>query len=244
MNIKTTAFNQIIKIQEGAIITGNKKAAIEKKTEAKYCRYCKRNNEQVVATIPHIINVCWVNRKRHNKIHDTICLDIFNELNKKYNLTPLTYTLENKPKYIADKKMKIKLTFNIEFFNDNYKAKMARRPDVVLINEKDKEILIIDVTIVTDSNVYTAYIEKMNKYSELSVQFKRVYKLFKVTIIPVVISNGGLIHIDSTLKMKKYVSIDWTKSIKYVMIESMKSIMNYLCNFNETIENEMEIEMN
>ena len=45
MIIKITEFNQIIKMQEGAIITGNKKAAIEKKTEVKYSRHCKRNNE-------------------------------------------------------------------------------------------------------------------------------------------------------------------------------------------------------
>ena len=116
MNIKITSFNQIIKMQEGAVITGNKKSAIENKPEAKYCRYCRRNGDNVIATIPHITNICWVNKKRHNRIHDTVCLEIFNELNKKYDLTPLTYTLENKPKCIADKKMKIKLTFNMEFF--------------------------------------------------------------------------------------------------------------------------------
>ena len=45
------------------------------------------------------------------------------------------------------------------------------------------------------------------------------------------------------LENKKYIKMDWTRIIKYVIIESMKSVMYYLCNFGE-IEDEIEIEMN
>ena len=70
-----------------------------------------------------------------------------------------------------------------------------------MIDKKNKILLIIDVTLVKDDQVNTAYHQKITKYNVVC-KLKRQYQSKTYDIIPVVISSNGLIHVKTTELLK------------------------------------------
>ena len=77
----------------------------------------------------------------------------------------------------------------------------ARRPDVVLIDKKNKEVKIIDVAVPGDSGVTEKELEKIEKYQMLSEEIGNVLQMNKVTVVPVKIGALGVI----SDKFKRYI---------------------------------------
>jgi len=65
----------------------------------------------------------------------------------------------------------------------------ARRPDIIVI---DKAVILIDVSIPADENIFTKEEEKLSKYQDLRVELERLWKK-KTKMIPVVIGALGSI---------------------------------------------------
>ena len=63
-----------------------------------------------------------------------------------------------------------------------------KRPDIYVINKKNKTGLIFDMTIVAYHNINGAYLKKRNMYKELKNMVMKIKKLKDIKIIPVVIS--------------------------------------------------------
>ena len=59
LNIKKSAFIQVVKLQENAIITGNRKSKITGNEGDKYCKYCGDK----IASINHILFSCPLQKK-------------------------------------------------------------------------------------------------------------------------------------------------------------------------------------
>lgn len=68
------------------------------------------------------------------------------------------------------------------------------RPDMVLWDKQNKTATIIDFAVPLDHNLAKSYAEKISKYEALSQQMKDMWRLRRVTIMPLVISANGLVH--------------------------------------------------
>ena len=69
----------------------------------------------------------------------------------------------------------------------------ARRPDLILVVERGKSCVIVDVAVPGDCRVREKEPEKIEKYQNLQIELKRLWSLKKVEIVPVVVGALGCI---------------------------------------------------
>ena len=79
----------------------------------------------------------------------------------------------------------------------------AQRPDLIIIDKKEHTIkaIIIDIAVPADVNVEDKEKEKIEKYQDLKREIKRLWKLKKAKVIPVVIGSLGCV----TKKFDKWI---------------------------------------
>ena len=76
----------------------------------------------------------------------------------------------------------------------------ARRPDIVFIDKKEREVVIIDVAIPGDDRVKDKELEKVEKYRLLEDEIVKVWHMRKVIVGPVVIEAFEA----ASVNMKQY----------------------------------------
>ena len=69
----------------------------------------------------------------------------------------------------------------------------ARRPDIVVLDKKRKEVKIIDIAMPGDVRVCEKELEKIDKYKFLKDEVARLWNVRKVTVIPIVVGALGAI---------------------------------------------------
>ena len=67
----------------------------------------------------------------------------------------------------------------------------ARRPDIILIDKKERKRITIDIAIPADVRVGEKEREKMETYQDLKREIGRLWKLKMVEVVPVVIGALG-----------------------------------------------------
>ena len=141
----------------------------------KSCRLCNHPFD----TASHVLNGCTrireVYQKRHNRIVDLIHEKIKNANNestvlKDRVLTPGVFGDEPRPQF----------------------ATQNTRPDIVLIDRENKQVIITEVSIPFDCHSSTCYQEKFNKYFPLSLEINNMG--YRTQIIVLVIGSLGHIH--------------------------------------------------
>ena len=84
--------------------------------------------------------------------------------------------------------MKILWDFNIQ----TDKVIDARRPDIVVTNKDKQESWIVDIAIPGDLRVKEKEIEKREKYQDLAMEIRRLWKT-SVKVMPIVVGALGTI---------------------------------------------------
>ena len=79
----------------------------------------------------------------------------------------------------------------------------ARRPDVVFIDKKEREVVTIDVAILGDDRVKDKELEKLEKYQLLKDEIAKVWRMRKVIVVPVVIGALGAVSVNFKEYMKR-----------------------------------------
>ena len=79
----------------------------------------------------------------------------------------------------------------------------ARRPDLVFIDKKKREVVIIDVAIPGDDRVKDKELEKLEKYQLLKDEIAKVWRMRKVIVVPVVIAALGAVSVNFKEYMKR-----------------------------------------
>ena len=59
LNIKRSAFLQVVRMQENAFMIGNKRVYLTGNSNSKYCRFC----DNQIMTIPHLLLTCCITKK-------------------------------------------------------------------------------------------------------------------------------------------------------------------------------------
>ena len=67
------------------------------------------------------------------------------------------------------------------------------RPDIVIMDKKEKSLKLIDVSIPNDMNIVSKRIEKIEKYANLSIELKELWGMKTVETIPIVIGCTGTV---------------------------------------------------
>ena len=79
----------------------------------------------------------------------------------------------------------------------------ARRPDIVFVDKKEREVVIIDVAIPGDDRVKDKELEKVEKYQLLKDEIAKVWQMRKVIVVPVVIGALGAVSVNFKEYMRR-----------------------------------------
>jgi hypothetical protein len=138
--------------------------------------------------------------KEYLERHNAVAKVIHQALAKRYGLVEAEVPYYNcKPDQVLHNQV-AKLLWDTAMVTD--RSVEANRPDIVLFDRWERKAMIIDVAVPLDANVVTTVAEKKRKYQPLAIEFKDMYQVDVVDIVPVVISTNGL------------VTKDWSKAIE------------------------------
>ncbi|XP_044757776.1 uncharacterized protein LOC123315935 [Coccinella septempunctata] len=189
------------------------------------CRKCKQGREH----IQHVTSGCSIlapreYTDRHNQMakvyHQAMALKLkLIKTKRKNHLYLPENVLENE---------EFKLYWDTTMVTDRPVAN--NRPDIVLLNKREKSCVIIDITVPSDDNISRAYTEKLTKYFDLSFELKEMYRLKKISIIPLVMSVNGLVeeHLVDNTKLLELDSYVVSSAQKEVILGTTRIVRRFL----------------
>ena len=124
--------------------------------------------------------------------HDNVARYVHWQLCGKCGLERANSWYEQKPERVVESESST-LLWNFTIQCD--RKTEARRPDIVFIDKKEREVVIIDVAIPCDDRVKDKELEKIEKYQLLKDEIAKVWRMRKVTVIPVVIGALGAVSV-------------------------------------------------
>ena len=186
-NFKRKTESLLIAAKYSAIRTNHIKARIDKTQQNSKCRLCGDRDE----TINHIMSECSKLAQREYKvrqdwvgkvIHWEMCKKFkFDHTNKLYmhNLAPVQENAMHK------------LLWDLNIQTGHLIP--ARRPDLIIINNKKRTCKIVDFAVPADHRIKLKECEKKDKYLDLARELKKKLWNMQVTIIPIVIGAFGTV---------------------------------------------------
>ncbi|KAL1448298.1 hypothetical protein WDU94_008925 [Cyamophila willieti] len=185
-------------IQDQTMKTRNYMKHIMKVQVNEMCRLCGKITE----SIQHLSSGCsMLAASEYLTRHDLVAKIIHQALKQLSfrNDRKIPY-YKYKPEPILENR-NVKIYWNQPIITDTHIP--HNKPDILVINKKNKEAYMIDVSIPLDENLHKAYMEKKKKYEDLKSKLIRMYNLNKVKIIPIIISSNGLVHKDDNSGLRE-----------------------------------------
>eukprot|EP00112_Aurelia_sp_Birch-Aquarium-sp1_P003300 Seg1367.7 transcript_id=Seg1367.7/GoldUCD/mRNA.D3Y31 product="Retrovirus-related Pol polyprotein from type-1 retrotransposable element R2" pseudo=true protein_id=Seg1367.7/GoldUCD/D3Y31 len=184
--LKRETESLILAAQEQALNTNSIKARIYRLQENDKCRLCGA----AVENVTHIISGCKkLAQKEYKRRHDKVASFIHWLLCKKYDLKYTEKLYQHQPAPVVEND-RHKLLWDFSMQTD--RVIEHRRPDIVIVDWKEKECAIIDVASHGDQNIEDKEWEKISKYSELKLEVMRLWTI-KTKVIPIVVGALGSI---------------------------------------------------
>ncbi|KAG0435477.1 LINE-1 reverse transcriptase like protein [Dictyocoela muelleri] len=188
------------------------------------CHHCNKST----ASVDHIATRCekmlyFDYKKRHDDIQKIILISILN----KYTNSNIKHYKYQKTKNVHDLE-DIKILVDIPIKTDILVTE--NRPDIVVINKKNKEICFIEVGITNQENLKQVESFKKRKYELLAREYGRI-KNMNVKIVPFVMTWDG--HV-TTFNKKYRESLGITTEIfGYIQSACLNRTLECLKNKNE-----------
>ena len=171
--------------QEQAIRTNYIKYHIDKTSDSPLCRLCGKNGEKV----QHITSGSEkLAQKEYKRRRDNVAKKVHWDICKKNGLQHSEKWYEHAPEGAVENE-EIKVLWDITIQCDNLIE--ARRPNLIVIDKKEQKGIIIDIAVPADVRVEEKQKEKVEKFQDLKREFRRLWKLRYVEILPVVIGDLG-----------------------------------------------------
>ena len=186
VNFKRETESLLIAAQNNAIRTNHIKARIDKMQENSKCRLCFDRDE----TINHIISECCKLVQREYKArHDWVGKVIHREMCKKFKFDHTNkWYMHNPTPGLKNATHKLLWDFNIQTGH----LIPARRPDLIIINNKKRTCKIVDFAVPADHRIKLKECKKKDKYLDLARELKKLWNM-QVTIMPIVIGAFGTV---------------------------------------------------
>ena len=152
-------------------------------------------------TVLHIVSECEkLAQKEYKRRYDNVARKVHWELCKKNALEHKDRWYEHEPAVVVENE-NVKLLWDMTVQCDNIIE--ARRPDIVLLDKKEKSCMIVDIAVPGDGSLHEKELEKIEKYQELRREMSRLWQLKKVQVVPVVIGALGSVTKDFDKWMEK-----------------------------------------
>jgi len=194
-DLKRETESLIVAAQNQSIRTNLVKAKIDKSQGDALCRLCKKADE----SIDHIISGCSkLAQKEYKRRHDNLGKIVHWKIAKKCRFEVVDKWYEHEPESVLENEdYKILWDFSIQ--TDHVIE--ARRPDLVVVDKKDRTCKIIDVAVPGDSRIEEKEKEKIEKYQDPGRELKKIWNV-RMKIIPLVVGSLGAIpkQFDKRLK--------------------------------------------
>ena len=205
-DLKREAESLIVAAQNQSIRTNLVKARIDKSQGDSLCRICRKVDE----SIDHIVSGCSkLAQKECKRRHDNLGKIVHWKLARKCNFEAEDKWYEHEPERVLENEdYKILWDFCIQ--TDHVIE--ARRPDLVVVDKKERSCEVIDFAVPGDSSIEEKEKEKIEKYQDLGRELQKIWNV-KVKIIPLVVGSLGAIPKQFGNRLKQ---IDMTVGIAQV----------------------------
>ena len=182
--------------QNQSITTNLVKARIDKSQGDSSSRVRRKVDE----SIDHIVCGCSkLGQKEYKRRHDDLRKIVHWKLARKYNFEAGDKWYENEPESVLQNEdYEILCDFSIH--TDHIIE--ARRPDLVIVNKKERICKITDFEVPGDSTIEEKEKDKIEKYQELGRELQKIWNV-KVKIIPLVVGSLGAILKQFGNRLKK-----------------------------------------
>ena len=149
----------------------------------------------------HVVSECSkLAQTEYKGRHDNVARYIHLQLCGKCGLERANNWYEQKPEGVVESEnFKILWDFTIQCD----RRVEARRPDIVFVDKKQREVVIIDVAIPGDDRVKDKELEKVGKYQLLKDEIAKVWQMRKVIVVPVVIGALGAVSVNFKEYMRR-----------------------------------------
>ena len=123
-------------------------------------------------------------QREYKRRHVTVAKLVHWILFEKHNLERKEKWYEHCPEGVVEDH-DVRLIWDINIQCDNVME--TKRPDLILVDKMAKWCVIINVAIASGCRIHEKEIEKIAKYQNLKRQWKRLWSLKKVEVVPVVL---------------------------------------------------------
>ena len=185
-DLKRETESIIVAAQNQSTRTNLVKAKIDKIQGDSLCCVCRNVDE----SIDHIVSACSkLAQKEYKRRHDNLGKIVHWKLARKCNFEAGDKWYERKPESVLENEYyKILWDFIIQ---TNHVTE-ARRPDLVVVDKKERSCKIIDFAVPGDSRTVENEKDKIEKYQDLGRELQKIWNV-KVKIIPSVVGSLGAI---------------------------------------------------
>ncbi|XP_068759880.1 uncharacterized protein [Montipora capricornis] len=175
----------IIAAQTQSIKTNAIKATIEKSQEDSRCRLCKKTYE----TVNHLLSECpKLAQPEYKRLHDNVAKGIHWDICKQLGMECGDKWYDHNPEPVTENE---EILWDLTIQTDNRLP--HDRPNIVVMDKAKKECHIIDIACPGNRRIVLKEEEKIDKYRDLAIEIKALWRLKKVLIVPVVIGALGSI---------------------------------------------------
>ena len=172
--------------QNQSIRTNLVKVRIDKSQGDSLCRMCRK----VDGSIDHIVSGCSkLALKEYKRRHDNMAKIVHWKLAKKCNFEAADKWYEHEPESVLENE-DYKILWHFSIQTDHVIE--ARRPDLVVVDKKERSCKIIDFAVPGDSRIEEKEKDKIEKYQDLGRELQKIWH-FKVEIVPLVVGSLGAI---------------------------------------------------
>ena len=166
-NFKREIESLLIASQNSAIRTNHIKTRIDKTQQNSKCGLCGDRDE----TINHIISECSkLAQKEYKPRHDWVGMVIHWEMCKKFKFDHKNKWYMHNPASVLENDTH-KLLWDFDIQTDHLIS--ARRPDLIVINNKKKICKIVDFAVPANHRIKLKECEKRDKYLDLARELKK-----------------------------------------------------------------------
>ena len=188
-SLKRETESLIMAAQEQALATNLMKARIYQTQEDSKCRMCRKVDE----SINHMVSECpKLAQKEYKRRHDWVGKKIHWEVCKEEGFIVNEKWYEHVPEPVLENE-RCKILWDFTIQTDHVIE--AKRPDMIVVEKRNKCCKIIDFAIPYDSRIEEKEVEKVVKYQDLARELKKLWKM-KTMVIPIVIGTFGTVPKD------------------------------------------------
>ena len=185
-SLKMETESLIVTAQNQSSRTNLVKAKIDKSQGDSLCRVFRKVDE----SIDHIVSGCGkLAQKEYKRRHDNLGKIVYWMLARKCNFEADLRRYEHEPESVLENE-NYKILWDFSIQTDH--AIEARRPDLVVVDKKERICKTIDFAIPGDSGIQEKEKDKIEKNQNLERELQNMWNV-KVKIIPLVVGSLGAI---------------------------------------------------